>query len=249
MAGSRRRGGEARRSPRGLRSPRWPSAARFCPAPRAPPSRALSNPLGIPGTHGAMMVLNWVGWGLTLIVIALGAGATVVRLGRARGDERQQLKVVMTVGAVIALVAVLDMSTWFVWPHGGLPAADRGAGALLQRLRGGRRDSGPALPPVRRRRRHRAHACLRHAHPTPGRRVRGDHAGTRDRPGQRVAVGDRRRHPRGRRGLPPAAGGPPGSRRPPLPPCPLRGAAARDVVPGRAPGRPRGPRGDRAAAA
>src|SRR4029077_12203323 len=24
-------------------------------------------------------------------------------------------------GAVIALVAVLEMSTWFVWPHGGLP--------------------------------------------------------------------------------------------------------------------------------
>ena len=93
----------------------------FLPGSQGAPFTALSNPFGIPGTHGAMMVLNWVGWGLTVIVIALGAGATVVRLGRARSDERQQLKVVMTVGAVIALVAVLDMSTWFVWPHGGLP--------------------------------------------------------------------------------------------------------------------------------
>jgi signal transduction histidine kinase len=93
----------------------------FLPGRQGAPFTALSNPFGLAGTHGAMVVLNGVGWGLTVAVIGLGAAATVVRLGRARGDERQQLKLVMTVGAVIALVGALDMSTWFVWPHGALP--------------------------------------------------------------------------------------------------------------------------------
>jgi signal transduction histidine kinase len=91
------------------------------PGAQGAPFAALTNPLGIPGTREAMMIVNWVAWGLTVLVIALGAAATVVRLGRARGEERQQLKVVMTAGAVIGLVAALDMSTWFIWPHGALP--------------------------------------------------------------------------------------------------------------------------------
>ena len=90
------------------------------PSAQGAPFTALTNPVGIPGTRESMMVLNWVAWGLTVLVIALGAAAPVVRLGRARGDERQQLKVVMTAGAVIALVGALDMCTWFIWPHGAL---------------------------------------------------------------------------------------------------------------------------------
>ncbi len=90
------------------------------PGAQGAPFTAMSNPVGIPGTREAMIVVNYVGWALTVAVIGLGAAATVVRLGRARGDERQQLKLVMTVGAVIALVAVLDMCTWFIWPHGAL---------------------------------------------------------------------------------------------------------------------------------
>jgi signal transduction histidine kinase len=91
------------------------------PGAQDAPFAALTNPVGLPGTREAMMVLNWAAWGLTVLVIAPGAAAPVVRLGRARGDERQQLKVVMTAGAVIALVGALDMSTWFIWPHGALP--------------------------------------------------------------------------------------------------------------------------------
>ncbi|HTU98648.1 MAG TPA: histidine kinase [Solirubrobacteraceae bacterium] len=92
----------------------------LAPGPQGAPFGALTNPVGLAGTHGAMTVLNWVAWGLTVLVIALGAAAPVIRLGRARGDERQQLKVVMTAGAVIALVGALDMCTWFIWPHGAL---------------------------------------------------------------------------------------------------------------------------------
>ena len=46
------------------------------------PFVTLSDPIGIPGGHLASTALNGVGWGLTLIVVALGATATVVRLGR-----------------------------------------------------------------------------------------------------------------------------------------------------------------------
>ena len=35
---------------------------------------------------------------------------------------RQQLKLVLAVGSVAATLTALDMSTWFIWPHGGLPA-------------------------------------------------------------------------------------------------------------------------------
>ena len=90
------------------------------PGPQGAPFATMTNPVGIPGTREGMIVVNYVGWGLTVAIIGMGAAATVVRLGRARGDERQQLKVVMTVGAVIALIAVLDMCTWFIWPHGAL---------------------------------------------------------------------------------------------------------------------------------
>jgi signal transduction histidine kinase len=92
----------------------------FLPGAQGAPFGAWSNPVGIPGTHEAMLILNLVGWALTVAVIGAGAAATVVRLRRARGDERQQLKVVMTVGGIVALVAALDMSTWFLWPHGAL---------------------------------------------------------------------------------------------------------------------------------
>jgi hypothetical protein len=41
-------------------------------------------------------------------------------LRRARGVERQQLKLVLAIGAVVAVVVVLDMTSWLIWPHGGL---------------------------------------------------------------------------------------------------------------------------------
>ena len=117
-------------------SPRWRTAllvpaaslvslvlsSAFLPGRFEPPFGALSNPLGITGTHDVMIAISSVGWVLAVAGMALGAASAASRLRRARGDERQQLKLVLTVGAVIAAVSTLDMFTWFFWPHGGLRA-------------------------------------------------------------------------------------------------------------------------------
>jgi len=84
------------------------------------PFATLSNPLGVPGTRGAMNALNDVAWALVVVGLALGAASLRGRLRRARGVERQQLKLVLAVGAVVAVVAALVMSSWLIWPHGGL---------------------------------------------------------------------------------------------------------------------------------
>ena len=139
-------------------------------AQKGSPFTTLSNPVAIRGTRGAMTALNYLGWTLTLIVIALGAAATVVRLGRAHGDERQQLKLVLTVGTVIAARRRARHDHLVHLAPRRPAAADRGARSLLQRLRRRRGDRDPALPPLRRRRRHRAHARLRHADGPAGRR-------------------------------------------------------------------------------
>jgi signal transduction histidine kinase len=94
----------------------------FLPGRFDAPFGALSNPLGITGAHGALLAIASLGWLLAVLGIALGAASAAIRLRRARGDERQQLKLVLTIGSVLAAVAALDMVTWFVWPHGGLQA-------------------------------------------------------------------------------------------------------------------------------
>lgn len=86
------------------------------------PFAAVSNPLGIPGARPALDAGDVVGWLLVLGGIASGSAALVVRLRRARGVERQQLKVVVALGSCAATIAGLCMATWLVWPHGGLPA-------------------------------------------------------------------------------------------------------------------------------
>lgn len=85
------------------------------------PFAAVSNPAGIPGTRGAMGVIDTAGWILVLAGFAAGTTALVVRLRQAHGILRRQLKLVLAVGSAAATVTVLDMSTWLVWPHGGLP--------------------------------------------------------------------------------------------------------------------------------
>ena len=88
-----------------------------------------------------MVILNDLGWGLTVIVIALGAAATVARLGRAYGAAGPAPEAPVSVGSVIAVVGALTI----VAASSGLTApcrsADRGARALLQRLRGRRGDA------------------------------------------------------------------------------------------------------------
>ena len=86
------------------------------------PFAAVSNPLGVPGARGAMEAVHMAGWILVFAGIVAGTAALVVRLRRARAVVRQQLKLVLAVGSVAATLTALDMSTWFIWPHGGLPA-------------------------------------------------------------------------------------------------------------------------------
>jgi signal transduction histidine kinase len=84
------------------------------------PFGALTNPIGIRGTRGALTAADSAGWILAVAGMSLGAAATLVRLRRARGDERQQLRLVLTVGTIIAAVTTLDMLSWFIWPNGAL---------------------------------------------------------------------------------------------------------------------------------
>jgi len=84
------------------------------------PFSTVTNPVGIPGARGAMDAVNQAGWLLVLVGIVAGAASMVVRLRRARGVERQQLKLVLAVGAVVATASALLMSTWLIWPTGGL---------------------------------------------------------------------------------------------------------------------------------
>jgi hypothetical protein len=84
------------------------------------PFAIVSNPFGISGTRAAMDAVNIGAWVLVVVGLALAGGSLLVRLRRARGTERQQLKLVLAVGAVVALVTAMVMSTWLIWPHGNL---------------------------------------------------------------------------------------------------------------------------------
>jgi signal transduction histidine kinase len=92
------------------------------PGPYAEPLAQVSNPFGLAGARGAMDAVDLAGWLFVVAGIGLGAGAMVVRLQRARGLERQQLRLVLEVGAVATTVAALVMATWLVWPEGHLQA-------------------------------------------------------------------------------------------------------------------------------
>jgi len=92
------------------------------PGPYAEPFAAVSNPFGLAGAHRAMDAVDLAGWLFVVAGLALGAAAMVVRLRRARGVERQQLKLVLEVGAVATTVAASVMGTWLVWPEGHLQA-------------------------------------------------------------------------------------------------------------------------------
>jgi len=117
-----------------LPSPRWRPAAGILllgvalvlvgaslrPGSLDVPFATVSSPLAVPATRGLMDAANIVGWVLVVAGIALGAASLLVRLRRARGIERQQLKLVLAVGALFATVTTLVMATWFVWPEGNL---------------------------------------------------------------------------------------------------------------------------------
>jgi signal transduction histidine kinase len=84
------------------------------------PFATVQNPLGLRGADGVMDAGDAVGWVLAVAGIAFGAASMLARLRRAHGAERQQIKLVLAMGAVLAAATALVMSTWFVWPEGNL---------------------------------------------------------------------------------------------------------------------------------
>jgi signal transduction histidine kinase len=128
-----------------LVSPRWRGAAAVCwlaavllcvpsllePGSIPAPFTSLSNPLSIAGIRGATIAAGLVGWVLAVVGMGLGAGSLALRWRRSHGDVRQQLKLVLAVGAVVAAAATFDMLTWFPWPHGGLSVRIGIVGLLL----------------------------------------------------------------------------------------------------------------------
>lgn len=128
-----------------LASPRWRAAAVLCwvaaalvsvpillePGSLPAPFASLDNPLGIDGIRGATIAAGMIGWVLAVVGMGLGATSLFIRRRSASGDARQQLKLVLSVGAVVAAAATLDVATWLPWPHGGLAVRIGVVGLLL----------------------------------------------------------------------------------------------------------------------
>ena len=96
-------------------------AGLFYPGHYAQPFASQSNPLALPGVdNGLINAVDLGGWMLVLVGLALGTAGLVIRLRRAHGVERQQLKLVLSVGALTGLVAVVLMTGWLTAPDGGI---------------------------------------------------------------------------------------------------------------------------------
>ena len=90
-------------------------SAALRPGPYDVPFQRVVNPLGVAGLQDAMGALNSACWIVTWVALGLAARALVVRLRRAQGDERQQLKWVLTVATATAAIIVPVLGTWFIW--------------------------------------------------------------------------------------------------------------------------------------
>jgi hypothetical protein len=96
-----------------------------------PRYQAEGNPLDFRGVGGALLVVNQVMLGVTLLAVVVGAGSLVLRFRRARGVERQQLRWVAWAAALVALAAVAALVSAAL----GLPdVLDWAAGACVALL-------------------------------------------------------------------------------------------------------------------
>ena len=84
------------------------------------PFRTVTNPFGIDGMRGTAILVSDLGWLLVPPGLGLAAVSLIVRLRHAHGVVRQQLQLVLGVGALVALVVAVDMASWFVFPDGSL---------------------------------------------------------------------------------------------------------------------------------
>jgi hypothetical protein len=117
-----------------LPSPRWRAAAAVSllgisllfvgpgirPGSLGDPFAQVANPLGIQSARRVADLLDALGWLLALCGLLLGARSMLIRRRKARGVERQQLKLVLAVGAVVAAATAAVIASWVIWPHGGL---------------------------------------------------------------------------------------------------------------------------------
>jgi hypothetical protein len=103
-----------------LPSPRWRWWARVAAAapllaavstallPFEPPYQSVANPLAVPALGGPVRVADAVFWAVSVLAITVAAGSLLVRLRRARGIERQQLRwLALAAGLTGALLVVM----------------------------------------------------------------------------------------------------------------------------------------------
>jgi hypothetical protein len=76
-----------------------------------PRYQAESNPLDFRGVDGALLVVNQLTLGVTLLALLVAAGSLVVRFRRARGVERLQLRWVAWAAALVALAAIAALAS------------------------------------------------------------------------------------------------------------------------------------------
>ena len=86
----------------------------FRPGLLDPPFEHILNPLGIAGTFGLMDALAGLGWLFMGASVGLAAIATGLRLRRARGVEREQLKWLALAAAITGGAIVIEVISYFV---------------------------------------------------------------------------------------------------------------------------------------
>jgi len=70
-----------------------------------------TNPYGIPGAEGWLLALRWAGYSVIVVALTAGVAALVIRLNHARGDQREQLKWIVSGAAVSAVALVYGLIT------------------------------------------------------------------------------------------------------------------------------------------
>jgi hypothetical protein len=88
------------------------------PGPLDPPFDTVINPLGVPGTFGLMDALSGLGWLFMGVSVGLAGAATPIRLRRAQGLERAQLKWLALATAITGVAVVADVVSYFIAAEG-----------------------------------------------------------------------------------------------------------------------------------
>jgi hypothetical protein len=107
-----------------LPSPRWRWWARamvatpvalllvvtLAPKPSGQPSQTVDNPLDLHALSRVLLIADQAAFTVTIIAFVVAAASLVLRFGRARGTERQQLRWVALATVVVALLFVVVLA-------------------------------------------------------------------------------------------------------------------------------------------